>query len=88
MDITISVSEKAVENIRVKAEENGKAVDDFIEEFVEENFANGKGEKPERKHNLLAFAGMFNSGKTDTSERMHELLDEADLDPAEGFSIR
>lgn len=88
MDITISVSDKAVENIRVRAEENGKAVNDFIEEFVEENFANGTDEKPERKHNLLAFAGMFNSGKTDTSERMQELLYEADLDPAEGFSIR
>ena len=69
MDITISVSDKAVENIRVRAEENGKAVNDFIEEFVEENFANGTDEKPERKHNLLAFAGMFNSGKTDTSEQ-------------------
>lgn len=87
MDITISVSEKAVENIRTKA--NGKAVEEFVEEFVEESFAtNGNGDSKPRKHNLLKFAGMFRSDRTDTSERMHELLYEADLDPAEGFSIK
>lgn len=86
MDITISVSDKAVENIRTKAK--GKAVEEFVEEFVEDSFANGNGDSRPRKHNLLKFAGMFQSNKTDTSERMHELLYEADLDPAEGFSIK
>ena len=86
MDITISVSDKAIENIRTKAD--GKPVEEFVEEFVEESFANGNGDSRPRKHNLLKFAGMFHSDKTDTSERMHELLYEADLDPAEGFSIK
>ena len=88
MDITITVSDKAVANIRVKASETGKDVDDFIEEFVEESFANGNGEHRERKHNMLKFAGMFTSDKTDTSERMHKILYETDFDPAEGFSIK
>lgn len=88
MDITIKVSEKTEQNIREKAEENGKEIEAFVEEFVENSFAKGNGEKRERKHNLLAFAGMFSSGKTDTSERMPELLHEEDFNPAEGFSIR
>jgi len=88
MDITITISEKAEQIIREKAEENGKDIADFVGEFIEESFTNGTGEKRERKHNLLKFAGMFSSGKTDTSERMHELLYAEDFDPAEGFSIR
>ena len=88
MEVRISVSDRAARNIRIKAEENGKPIEDFVEEFVEESFANGKREHRHRKHNLLAFAGMFDSGRMDTSERMQELLDEADLDPAEGFSIK
>lgn len=95
MDITISVSEKAVENIRAMAEENGKAVEDFIEEFVEESFANGQngnksaGDEPEREQRpFMRLQGMFSSDKTDTSERMHEILYSEDLDSAEGFSIR
>ena len=63
MDITIRVSEKTEQNIREKAEENGKEIEAFVEEFVENSFATGNGEKRERKHNLLAFAGMFSSGK-------------------------
>jgi len=88
MNITITVSERTVQAIREKAEENGKEIEAFVEEFVENSFANGNGEKRERNHNLLAFAGMFSSGKTDTSERMQELLNEEDFDPAEGFGIR
>ncbi len=88
MDITISVSEKTEQIIREKAGENGKDVAEFVGEFVEENFARANGEEKERKHNLLNFAGMFSSGKTDTSERMRKLLYEEDFDPAEGFSIR
>lgn len=88
MDITISISDRAVENIRLRADEHGKEVDDFLEEFVEDSFVNGASELPQRKHNLLKFAGMFNSGITDTSARMHEILYETDFDPAEGFSIK
>lgn len=88
MEITITVSEKTAEIIQHKAEENGKNVAELVGEFVEEKFAVTNGEKRERKHNLLKFAGMFSSGKTDTSERMHELLYEEDFDPAEGFSIK
>ncbi len=88
MSITISVSERAERIIREKAEENGKDVADFVGEFVEENFAGENGGEPKRQHNLLKFAGMFSSGKTDTSERMHEILYGEDLDPAEGFSIK
>lgn len=88
MNITITISEKTEQNIRKKAIENGKAIETFVEEFVENGFANGKGEKRKRNHNLLAFAGLFNSGKSDTSERMHELLRAEDFDPAEGFSIK
>ncbi len=88
MDITITVSEKTEQNLREKAEENGKGIAAFVKEFVENSFANGNGEKRERKHNLLAFAGIFSSGKTDTSEKVQEMLSEKDFDPAEGFSIR
>lgn len=84
MEITITVSEKIYE----LAKQNGKDVTEFVEEVLEEKFPETNGEKPERKHNLLKFAGMFSSGKTDTSERMHELLYEEDFDPVEGFSIK
>ncbi len=88
MDITISVSEKTEQIIREKAEENGKEVSDFVGNFVEESFTAENGGTKERRHNLLKFAGMFSSGKTDTAERMRELLYAEDFDPAEGFSIR
>ncbi len=96
MDITITVSEKTEQIIRGKAEKNGKGVAEFVGEFVEDNFAdqekNGREQKtssenqPERK--FMRMQGMFSSGKTDTSERMRELLYEEDFNPAEGFSIR
>lgn len=85
MDITIKISDKASEVIREQAEENGKDIGRFVEDFVEKCFDKFEEGSKERKHNLLEFAGMFSSGKTDTSERMHELLYEADLDPAQGF---
>ena len=88
MEITISVSDKTAEIIQHKAKENGKGVDEFLGEFVEENFINENGEKCERQHNLLKFAGMFASGKTDTSERMHEILYSENFDPAEGFNVK
>jgi len=88
MDITITVSDETEQIIREQAEENGKDVADFVGEFIEKSLTAENGKKKERKHNLLKFAGMFSSGKTDTSERMHELLYAEDFDPAEGFSIR
>jgi predicted Ser/Thr protein kinase len=88
MEITITISDKTAELIQHKAEENGKDLAEFVGEFVEENFTNENGEKRERKHNLLQFAGKFSSGKTDTSERMHEILYSEDFNPAEGFSVK
>jgi hypothetical protein len=88
MDITITLSDRAERLVREKASENGKPVKEFVEDFVEENLANGNGLSEARRHNLLAFAGKFNSGLTDTSERMSEILRETDFDPAEGFSVR
>lgn len=89
MDITITISEKTEQNIREKAQEKGTDIVDFVEDFVEKSFEAGSdSEVPKRKHNLLAFAGMFRSGRTDTSERMHELLYEEDFDPAQGFNKR
>lgn len=84
MDITISISDKTVEIIQSKAD--GKAVNDFLKEFVEKSFANGNGGEPVRKRKLSEFAGMFRSGHRDTSERMSEIMRETDFDPAEGFS--
>lgn len=86
MDITISVSDRVVENIQEKA--NGKAIDDFVEEFVVESFSKGNGTNSDadrRHHNLIQMAGMFSSGHTDTSERMHEILYAEDFDSAQGF---
>lgn len=95
MELTITVSEKTEKIIREKAEKNGKGVSDFagdlLEEKVKEEFPEiieDESAKENKPHPLLKFAGMFSSGKTDTSERMHELLYEEDLDPAEGFSIK
>lgn len=79
MEITISVSEKTAEIIQHKAEENGKDVAELVGEFVEEKFAVTNGEKCERKHNLLKFAGMFYGGDGKTSENYKQiLLDEVD----------
>ncbi len=96
MDITITVSEKTVQAIREKAEKNGKGVAEFADEFVEDNFADQEKNEREQttssenqaERKFMRMQGMFSSGKTDTSERMHELLYEEDFDPAEGFSIR
>ena len=92
MDITISVSDRVAKNIQERA--NGKPIGDFVEEFVKESFSNwheaenGTKESKRRSHNLLAFAGMFSSGITDTSERMSEIMRETNFDPAEGFTQR
>jgi hypothetical protein len=88
MSITITISDKATKVIKKRAKENGKDVEHFVEEFLEENFATKPDKEKERKHNLLEFVGMFSSGKADTSERMHEILYSEDFDPAEGFSLK
>lgn len=94
MEITITVSEKICE----LAKQNGKEVSEFVQQVIEEKLFETKTTEAEtdgdvekakkRKHNLLKFAGMFSSGKTDTSEKMSELLYEEDFDPKEGFSIK
>ncbi len=86
MDITISVSEKTEQIIREKAEENGKAVSEFaaslFEEKIKEEFPDT--EITDEPHPLLKFAGMFSSGKSDTSRRYKEILME-DIDKRGGF---
>ena len=91
-----TVSEKTEQIIREMAKESGKDVSQFVGEFLEENFTNGQKNgseqsklqeiKTERRY--MRMKGMFSSGKTDTSERMHEILQSEDFDPSEGFSIR
>ena len=86
MDITISVSDRVIETIEEKA--NGKPIEEFVEEFVEETFskpAPTDTDAERRHHNLMRMAGLFSSGRSDTSVRMHEILYSEDLDPAQGF---
>jgi hypothetical protein len=89
MDITITISGKTEERLSELAKKNGKDVADvavgLLDEKIEEDFAESVNED-EYVNPFAAFTGMFASGKTDTSERMHEILYGADLDPAEGFS--
>ncbi len=94
MEITISVSERTAQIIQHKAEESGKDVAEYaknlLEEKVSEDFPETlSGEDLEEYENPFEpFIGMFASGKTDTSERMHEILYSEDFDSAEGFSIK
>lgn len=93
MNITISVSEKTERIIRAKAEENGKGIADFAKDLLEEKVAEqfpevSKDESKEYENPFEPFIGMFASGKTDTSERMHEILYSEDFDSAEGFSVK
>jgi hypothetical protein len=91
MSITITVSEKTEAKIKRRAERTGQSVDkvlgDLVEEVWDERFPeNGNNSTSASKpHPLFRMAGMFNSGVTDTSERMHEILYSEDLDPAQGF---
>lgn len=90
MDITITISGKTEEKLSELAKKNGKDVADvavgLLDEKIEEDFAEPVNEE-EWVNPFEKITGMFSSGKTDTSERMSELLREANLDPAEGFSI-
>lgn len=86
MDITITVSEKTAKLTQHRAEESGKNVAEFVGEFVEENFVGANGEKRERKHNLLRFAGMFSGGDGKTSENYKQILRD-EVDSAAGFTL-
>ncbi len=95
MDITITVSEKTEQIIRKKAEASGKPISEFVaiffEEKIKEEFFDtieNESEDEEYGNPFTPFIGMFSSGKTDTSERMHEILYSEDFDPAEGFSVK
>lgn len=87
MDITITITGKTEEKLSELAERNGKDISEvavgLLEEKIEEDFSDSVRNS---KNPFAPILGMFSSGKTDTSERMHELLYEADLDPATGFS--
>jgi len=85
MDITITVSEKTAKNIQIRAESSGKKLDDFVENFVEENFQDNSGEPDGETRSFMRLQGMFSSGLSDTSERMSEILYTEDFDPAQGF---
>jgi len=90
MDITISVSVRAEEIIRDKAEERGKEMTQFLGEFVESTFVAQTDRSdglpnPRNEHSLMRFAGVFRSSVNDTSERMHEILYSDDLDASQGF---
>ena len=91
MSIMIKVSETTEEIIKDKARQNGKAVSQFLGEFVEDSFSNRRvnGDQPENgdisERPFMRMMGMFSSGIPDTSERMDEILYSDDLDPAQGF---
>lgn len=76
MDITITVSERTGQIIKEKAKENDMVPADFASDLLEDKV---KQEFPQREvldepHPLLKFAGMFSSGRTDTSSRYKEIL--------------
>lgn len=97
MSITISISEKTEERIRRRAARIGQDVDKvvgrLVEEIWDERFPEVEANAGLKSKNneetyvnpFTPFIGMFSSGKTDTSERMHEILYSDDLDPAQGF---
>jgi hypothetical protein len=97
MSITISVSEKTEQKIRRQAartgQDVGSVVANLVEDVWDERFpeiqSNGdidpKSDSEEYENPFKPFIGMFSSGKTDTSERMSEILYAEDLDPAQGF---
>jgi hypothetical protein len=76
MEITVTISEKSGRIIKEKADEKDMGLADFasdlLEDKVKEKFPDR--EVPEGPHPLLKMAGMFSSGKTDTSVRYKEIL--------------
>lgn len=78
MDITITISEKVGEFIKAKAAEKDMGLADFVSDLVEEKVTEEFPDKSNahRPHPLLKMAGMFSSGKTDTSVKYKEILRE------------
>ncbi len=94
MELTITVSEKTEKIIREKAMENSKDISDFagnlLEEKVKEDFPEIIEDNSSENYQnpFTPFIGMFASGKTDTSEKMSEILYSEDFNPAEGFNVK
>jgi hypothetical protein len=80
MGITITLSEKADAIIRKHATERDQDVDelasDLLEETVSEKFPEYSDPDEQAPHPILRYAGMFSSGKPDTSTRHSEILRE------------
>jgi hypothetical protein len=78
MDITVTVSDEIGKVISQKAEERDMGLadlaGDLLEEKVKEDY---RLEDTGTRDALLAMAGMFSSGKTDTSARYKEILRDA-----------
>jgi len=78
MEITITISEETGKFIRMKAEERDMGLadlaGDLLEEKVKEEFTS---QDTAGRDALLRMAGMFSSGKTDTSSRYKEILRDA-----------
>ena len=89
MDITISVSDRVVENIQERA--NGKAIDDFVEEFVVENFSdgfdaeNGSSGEYRKRLRLKDIAGMFSGGDGHSAENASDIM-RREIDSECGFT--
>jgi hypothetical protein len=87
MDITVTISDEVAKVITQKADEKDMGLAAFAGDLLEEKVMEEYSEREVSKgrQNLWRMAGMFSSGVSDTSERMHELLYGEDLDPAQGF---
>ncbi|HEX8265121.1 MAG TPA: hypothetical protein VF596_06815 [Pyrinomonadaceae bacterium] len=94
--LEVTVSTEHEKQLQQLAAREGKDVGSFAAELLEEKIEeayrqNGNAEKNEempKERRYMRMKGMFSSGRTDTSERLKELLREEDFDPTEGFSIR
>lgn len=101
--MNVNVSEKTELKLKEIAAQNGQDAADYagfllekvINEKIKENgnFESAGNNEPaseeeDYENPFKPFIGMFSSGKTDTSERMREILYSEDFDPAEGFSVK
>ncbi|MCY7376450.1 MAG: hypothetical protein LH472_10820 [Pyrinomonadaceae bacterium] len=86
--MNVNVSEKIESKLKDLAIKNGKPVEDFaanlLEEKVKEDFPEIIEDKTEYENPFAPFIGMFASGKTDTSTRYKEILRE-EIDKRGGF---
>ena len=78
MDITVTISDEVAKVITQKAEEKDMGLasfaGDLLEEKVKEEFTS---QDTAARDALLKMAGMFSSGKSDTSSRYKEILHES-----------